>query len=309
MEKEKKWFAIVNPNSANGKTHAKWPLFYQRIIDHGIEVDYSYTSAHGNGIEVTKQAISQGYKKFIAVGGDGSINEVVNGFFDRDRLIREDLELAILANGTGSDYIRTIKSYNDINSFVHTLKERNIKKVDVVKVTYQNHNDSKENRYYLNAANLGIGAEVVNRTNSRNKVLGSILTYFVETVITALKFKSIFVSLVLDDNKTIEGKFCGLVICNGQYIGGGMHIAPQAIINDGLLDLVLIKDISKYKLFSSIPLIYKGNHINLPEVEIYRCKKISLVTSVSTLVETDGEIIGFSPSKVDILPQCLKLRI
>jgi diacylglycerol kinase family enzyme len=182
-------------------------------------------------------------------------------------------------------------------------------KVDIGKAVFQNRQHQTETRYFINASNLGIGAEVVNRVNQRSKILGSKLTYFKGTMSTILHYKNIPVSMKLDDQQVLEGLFCGLVICNGQYIGGGMKIAPHADLTDGLFDLIVIKDISKLTLFSKLPLIYKGKHIDLPEIAVYRCRGISMETPDSTIVETDGEIIGSSPREFRILPGCLKLRI
>jgi diacylglycerol kinase (ATP) len=309
MNLQEKWFAVVNPNSANGRTRNKWPVFYQKIVSAGLGVDYSYTSSHGNGIDLTKKALSQGYKKIIAVGGDGTVNEVINGLFINDRAAIEGIELAILGNGTGSDFIRTYKSSNNIDHFIDSLKDNRFFKSDVGKVIFQNKYGKKECRYFLNAANIGIGAEIVNHVNKRSKALGSKLTYFTGTIATIFRYSNISTSLILDNNKSIEGIYCGLVICNGRYIGGGMHIAPQAKVNDGFFDLVVIDDISKLRLLSQFSSIYKGRHISLPEINIYRCQTISLVTPEATILETDGEILGFSPSEFSILPQCLAIKI
>lgn len=309
MTLQDKWFAVVNPNSANGKTQHKWPMFYQKMIQAGIDVDYFFSSSQGNGVELTRQAIRRGYRKIIAVGGDGTVNEVVNGLFHDDRIITEGIELAVFGQGTGSDFIRTCKSRKNIDSLIGSLKGYSLCKSDVGKVTFLTAGGKKESRYFLNAANLGIGAEVVNRVNNRTKALGSKLTYFTGTVATILNYHNIPVSFQLENNKTVEGRFCGLVICNGQYIGGGMHIAPQAEIDDGMFDLIAMKDISKLKLFSCFPLIYRGKHIALPEIDVYRCQTITLLTPDSAILETDGEIIGYAPSEFRILPQCLTLRI
>lgn len=308
MDLYEKWFAVVNPSSANGSTRDKWPIFRQKILKAGIEVEYAYTADKGNGIDLTRQAINRGYKKIIAVGGDGTVNEVVNGLLADDKSLAEGLELAIFAHGTGSDFVRVCHPRNNIDFFIDSLKGNRSLQSDVGKVTYKNDRGEKESRYFINAANLGIGAEVVNRVNNRSKALGSKLTYFAGTIATIFNNKNILVSLKLE-NKSLEGVFCGLILCNGQYIGGGMHIAPQAEIDDGLFDIIVIKDISKLKLFYRFPTIYQGKHIDLPEIALYRCQSVSLQTADSTILEADGEILGFSPSEFRILSRCLAIRI
>ena len=305
-----KWFAVVNPNSGNRRTARDWPKLHKCFLQNDIDIEYKYTSRQGEGIALTKQAQDAGYKKIIAVGGDGTVNEVLNGLFaDRDELIK-DTELAVLEHGTGSDFVRTFQQKKGIENFISLIKRNKWVKVDVGKIDFQSFNGSIESRYFLNAVNLGIGAEVVNRVNNNSsKALGSKLTYFTGTIAALLSSKNIEVSCHLDNEEIIEGKFKGIIVCNGQYMGGGMHIAPQAQTDDGLFDIVFIKDISKVRFLSRFPTIYLGKHINLPDIAIYRSKEISMITREQTIFDADGEIPGLTPLNFQIIPRCLSLRI
>jgi len=306
---QNKWLAIVNPTSGNGKTEEKWPIYYNKIVRAGIDLDYVYTSFPGDGITLTRKALADGYSKIIAVGGDGTVNEVVNGLIAEDKPIESNIEFAIFGHGTGSDFVRTLKSENDIHAFILSLQNNKTRLIDIGKVGYQNRKGEKEARYFINASNLGIGAEVVHRVNQNKKALGSKLTYLTGTMATLFQYKNIQISMELDDHQTLEGPFCGLMICNGQYIGGGMHIAPVAEIDDGLFDVIVVKDITKRKLISKFPLIYSGKHINLPEIDLYHCRSISMTAPETAILETDGEILGFSPHEFHILPKCLRLKM
>ncbi len=309
MPTRENWFAIVNPSSANGKTKDKWPMFHDILQNSAIHVEFAYTSGYGKGTFLTREAIAKGYRKIIAVGGDGTVNEVVNGLIVNDCICDDNIELAVLSNGTGSDFIRTLKPENDIHTFVRALKRECYRSIDIGKIIYHQNQQNNTSRYFINVSNLGIGAEVVNLVNKRSKALGSKLTYFTGTMSTILKYKNMEVSMKLDNSQIIEGVFCGLMICNGQYIGGGMQIAPLAELDDGWFDIMVINDITKLKLFSRFPLIYKGKHIELPEVEVYRCQSLAIQTLESTIIEADGEIIGRSPCQYSILPKCLRLRV
>lgn len=304
-----KWFAVVNPHSGNGKTAKNWPNLYKFLIQNGIDIEYAYTSSQGEGIVLAKQARDIGYKKIIAVGGDGTVNEVLNGLLANGKEIDRDMELAILEHGTGSDFVRSFQQKKGINSFIKLLKRNKMVKVDIGKIDFQGMDGDQVSRYFLNAANLGIGAEVVNRANNNSKALGSKLTYFTGTIATLLNFENIEVRCQLDNNEIIEGKYKGLIVCNGQYMGGGMHIAPQAQTDDGLFDIVLIKDLTKLRFLTHFPSIYLGKHINLPEIEIHRSKKLSVTTKQQTIFEADGEIPGLSPIVCQIIPKALTLRI
>lgn len=309
MNLQETWFAVVNPNSANGKTKYKWPDLSQAIAAAGIDLQFSYTSYPGEGTILTRKAVEQGYTKIIAVGGDGTVNEVVNGLVVDDKLITEDAELAVLGHGTGSDFIRTLKPRNGLDSLIQSLKRDCFQTIDLGKVIYRKAGREREVRYFINASNLGLGAEVVNMVNQRSKNLGSKMTYFSRTLSTIFNYKNLAVKMQMDDGKELAGPFKAMMICNGRYIGGGMKIAPQAELNDGMLDVIIVKDTTKLVLFTRLPLIYFGRHIGLPQIETYRCHSLKMTTPENTILETDGEIIGYAPSEFSILPGILKLRV
>lgn len=309
MAAENKWFAVVNPNSGNKRTARDWPNLHRSLVENNIDIEYEYTTSQGEGIALAKQAQISGFKKIIAVGGDGTVNEVLNGLFAEREELLEGTELAILEHGTGSDFVRAFQQKKGIENFIKLLKRNKSIKVDVGKINFHSFKGSHESRYFLNAVNLGIGAEVVHRVNNNSKALGSKLTYFTGTIAALLNFKSIEVSCQLDDGQTIEGKFKGIIVCNGQYMGGGMHIAPQALTNDGLFDIVFIKDISRLRFLTRFPTIYLGKHISLPEIAVYSSRKLSVITKKQIIFDADGEIPGLSPIDLKIIPSCLTLRV
>lgn len=303
-----KWFAIVNPYSGNGKTQKNWPLILKTLKKNNIDIEYSFTSGQGRGIDITRQVLDSGYKKVIAVGGDGTINEVLNGLMFEGEEKLEGIEMAILDNGTGSDFVRTINQKSGISEFLKVLQGNKSIMVDVGSVDFEGFDGTKKKRYFLNAANIGIGAETVNRVNQGSKALGSKVTYFTGTVMTFLKYRNTDIACQIN-GREINGPLCGLVICNGRYMGGGMQIAPQAQINDGYFDVVVLEDINKLKFLTLLPLIYSGKHTVIKNISMYRCKSLSLKSKDPLLLETDGEVPGIIPSTFEIIPQCLNLRI
>ncbi|AFV01579.1 MULTISPECIES: diacylglycerol kinase family protein [Dehalobacter] len=311
QKSQKSWFAVVNPRSANGKTQGLWPGYYQQLQQAGIQVDYALTSRSGGGTEITRMALDEGYRRMIAVGGDGTVNEVLNGLIENDRLVADDIELAVFEQGTGGDFVRTIKTGKEkgLNALIRMLKEPNIILSDLGRVDFLNFEGEERTRYFLNASNVGVGAEAVHRTNCRSKAMGSKLSYLTSTLEAVLSYKSVCVSLKMDQDTFWEGNIWGLMVCNGQYIGGGMRIAPDARLDDGLFDLVVIKEMKLSRLFSRFPLLYKGQHIHLPEVQVFRCKEIELHMPDSILFETDGEIPGVCPKAYRVIPKCLKLWV
>jgi len=308
MHEENKWLAVVNPSSANGRARDTWPHYWEKIRRAGIDLAYRYTSGQGDGTEIVRRALADGIKKFLAVGGDGTVNEVVNGLLREDKPAAEDIEFAVFGLGTGSDFSRLFPKVLVPEDLARLLNSGSSKMIDVGKVTFQNWQNKTESRYFLNVSNLGMGAEVVNAANRQRKVWGSGLTYFAKTMATLFHYKNIAAELWLDGQRR-AGEFCGIMVCNGRFIGGGMKIAPQAELDDGLFDVVIIKNISVLKLLSRFHLIYKGKHIHLPEVEVFRCREIKISTAETVLLEIDGEIPGVSPSAYSSLPQCLRLKI
>ena len=253
--------------------------------------------------------MAKGYKRIITVGGDGTVNEVINGLIANDKLVIEQVELAIMGQGTGCDFIRSNGADKDFNSFINLLKNGKNFKVDIGKVIYSNKYNKIEDRYFINAANLGLGAEVVKRVNSKSKFWGSKLTYFGGTITTVLKFKSFGAKILIDNSLEINEESWGLIVCNGQYIGGGMRIAPDAQINDGLFDFVILKDIPRLKVFSRFFDIYVGKHVDLSEIKFFKCKNIIITTLIPTMLETDGEVLGScSQIEFQIIPKLLTIK-
>lgn len=309
MKNTDRWFAIVNPNSGKGRTKKNWPNLYQRLRHSDVDIEYEYTSRPEEGAVLAEQAQINGFRKIIAVGGDGTVNEVLNGLFNDNRLIHEDTKFAILEHGTGSDFVRSFQQKKGIDNFIKLLRRNKTERVDIGRIDYTSGQGDDKTRYFVNALNIGIGAEVVERVNNRNKALSSKLSYFTGTISTLLNFKRVDVMCTLGNGERIEDRFSGIVICNGRYIGGGMHIAPQAQISDGRFDVVFIKDISNLKLFTKFPTIYFGKHINLPEIAIYQTEKLTLHTKENSLLEADGEIVGFTPFECQIVPKALTLLV
>ena len=309
MDKKNGWFAIVNPNSGKGQTRKNWPNLYQILLRNHIDIEYVYTSHPGEGSILAQQAEAIGFRKIIAVGGDGTVNEVLNGLIIDDKLIYEDTQLAILEHGTGSDFVRSFQQKKGIDNFVKLLNRNKKIKVDLGKIDFIDENGDNRTRYFINALNVGIGAEVVDRVNNSNKTIGNKLKYFTTTITTLMSFNKIDAVCRLENNEIIENRFCGIIISNGQYIGGGMRIAPQAQTDDGLFDIVFIKDITRPKLFAKFPTIYLGRHINLPEIAVYRSSKITIQTQEKALFEADGETLGYSPFSCTIVPETLTLMI
>lgn len=279
--------AILNPNAGSGRTAPRLPR--------GVEA--LETKAPGHAIELTRDAIKRGAQTIIAVGGDGTINEVVNGFFENEQPIGNDATLSIIPRGTGSDFCRTLnKTYSGEKRMV-----------DLMKVRYTAADGSKRVRYAINVASFGMSGAVAARVNESSKPLGGTITFLFATLQTALKFSGNFVMLQLDNSKTIEAKITNAAVGNGQYHGAGMWVCPGAMIDDGLLDVTVIRYLSLPELVRNVPVLYNGGILSHAKVESYRVKHVKAESREPALIEIDGEPLGHLPMEISVLPQAIRV--
>jgi diacylglycerol kinase (ATP) len=296
---------IVNPRAGAGSTAKKWPQIMDLMKSIGLAFEHDLTEAPGHAIEIAKLAAKKGYEMVVSVGGDGTLNEIVNGLYDAGGL--EDVLLGIIGTGTGTDYIRTVGVPRHYKEACQCLMNRRKMLVDLGIVEYAN-GDQLMKRVFVNFAGLGFDAEVVKATTQRFKTLGSIPSYLMGLLSTLLLHKNKEVSLKLDgivDNR----KACAVIISNGKYGGGGMFVAPNADPTDGFLDVLIIDDLSKLDLLWSLPRIYRGTHLTHPKVTVQRVRQIDIESSQRIPLQADGELLGDTPASFHVLPAALNIVI
>ena len=222
-----KVFAIVNPISANGATGKQWPYFEKVIRDSGIHMDYVYTDYPMHAKELANDAIRSGYNIILSVGGDGTMNEVLNGFFSDHKLIDENTALAIFSRGTGCDTIRTIGIQKDVESIIQVIKMKKTERFDVGLVEFTDYYGSKTERFFLNVSDVGLGGETTYRVNKNSKALKGFLSFLIGALTTIITYKNKDFEVTIDDLE-INKRLNSIIIANGKYFGGGMKIAPMA---------------------------------------------------------------------------------
>jgi YegS/Rv2252/BmrU family lipid kinase len=297
---------IVNPEAGAGKTRRLWPQIKSLFHGHGLRFEHDITEAPGHAIELAAHAARNGYDLIVSVGGDGTVNEIVNGIHASGNL--ENSLLGIVSTGTGSDYIRTVgvpRHYEDAcRRFLRPEK----RKVDLGIVEYMK-NGSRAERLFVNFAGTGFDAEIVRRTTQQFKSLGGLLSYLCSTVATILMYGNKKVSLKVDGEET-ERKVCTVIMNNGKYGGGGMFTAPGADLADGLLDVLVVGDMSKPSLLYSLPRIYKGTHLTLSAVSLKKAKEIEIKSLGPRMhLQADGELLGELPARFRVLPSALNIIV
>ena len=312
-EIKSKWLVVVNPMASVGKSEKDWPEIKQLLVDEGIEFDDILTEYPRHAIEIVRNAIvEQGYRKFISVGGDGTNNEVINGIFTQDVVPTTKITMAALPIGTGNDWRRTFNIPLEYDEVVKIIKAGHTFAHDVGKLTYYNDGDPKI-RYFLNAAGTGLDEMVCSSTNlMKQQGKGGTIRYLISLVKCMLKYKVSHVQIEVDDQLVFDDNILSVSVGNCRYNGGGMMMMPDAIPDDGLLDVTAIRQVSIFKFAANVKNIYDGTFIKkIDEVKTFKGKRIRIVSIPphSLMVETEGENLNNSPFDFEILPKAINMVI
>lgn len=297
---------IVNPAAGAWKTAKKWPEIMELLESLELDFEYDVTEAPGHAIELTKSAVEKGYELVVAVGGDGTINEVVNGLYDANAL--GNVTLGVINTGTGADYIRTLgipRRYKEACQTLVSPRGKVVVDLGIVECMSQG---GKKKRLFVNFAGLGFDAEVVRATTEKFKALGSLPSYLMGLFSTLFSYENRDVLLVVD-GEIGERRICTILMNHGRYGGGGMLPAPNADPGDGLFDVLIIDDIAKPDLLVSIPRIYRGTHLTHPKVTLMRAREVEVKPVVNMAVQADGELFGEAPASFRVLPGALTVLI
>ncbi|NLJ79338.1 MAG: diacylglycerol kinase family lipid kinase [Tissierellia bacterium] len=271
-----KTFFIVNPIAGGGKAGELVPIIRQAMAEVEIQYDLAITRGPGDAVDIAKRGLGAGYEVLVAVGGDGTINEVARGILEADRG-----RLGILPSGTGNDLARSLGIDLDPIKAIDTIVNGTVRYIDVGFV-----ND----RIFLNIASIGFDAETVMNTEKIKKRIRSNIAYVIGVIITLLGFKDKRVELDIDGIK-IDGKITLIAIGNGRYYGGGLKILPMAIPDDGYFYICIVNRIARLKLLFLFPTIFKGRHIEIRKyVEVYRAKTVRVKTIDEAYLNIDGEV-------------------
>jgi len=296
---------IVNPVAGAYSTRRKWPIISKLLKRIGLSFDFEYTEGVGHAIELARAAASDGYRYLVAVGGDGTVNEVANGILHSTGAT--STALGIVSTGTGSDFVRSVGISRDYATACSTLTSSRRLSIDVGVVEYQSKGQTLR-RFFVNAAGVGFDAAVVEKTERLPKYFGGTIPYLAGLVRTLFSYKN--TSVVLNIESEVEtGRVLSVVVANGSYFGGGMHMAPQAELSDSLLDVVIVGDMGKFELLKALPTVYKGTHINHPKVMMKKAAHITIESPEPMLVHADGELLGESPASFWLMPSALSIVV
>ena len=300
---------IVNPAAGGCAVKRDWPSIRRRLRHIGLPFDAVLTDGPGQALELTKQAIDDGYRYIIAVGGDGTVNEIVNAILTSSA--SDSTLLGVLNAGTACSFARSLGIPSNYLKACSVLEKQRTMKIDVGIVNYTK-NDKQVRRFFINEADVGFGAAVVEGTRQIPVSLGRSINYapfVISAIRTLLRYENRPIAVHID-GKQDKNRVCSMVVvANGSYYGGTMQMAPKAKLDDGLLDAVIIGDIDKTELANIWLMSYAGNHVNHPKISVVKAKTITVSSSEHLLIEVDGELIGEGPASFSLLPQALNVVV
>lgn len=300
-------FVLVNPASANGTTREMWPQIAAAMEGKGLKFEHHVTTAAFQAPEVVRNALKKGKTTIVAVGGDGTANEVVNGFFEGEEPINPDARLAVISRGTGCDLIKTLGVPKDYEEAVAVIARNQEKTIDLVLAEYTSWEGLPARRWYINIADAGMGGNVCERVNHTSKSAGGFWSFLSGTLWTILRYKNGYGRVEADGELIYEGSIVMAAAANGRYFGGGMHLMPSALIGDGKLDLVLLRGMNKIELLLNLTRVYKGTHLTHRKISAHSVSEIKVSGDRPMMIELDGEAPGLTPAQFKIKPGAIKV--
>lgn len=296
------WEVIVNPNAGRKKGARDWQRIAGLLDQYGFQYRTSFTEGCGDAITLTRAAIQQGGRYFIVVGGDGTMNEVVNGILLQKEVASKEFVLGMISVGTGNDWGRMFDVPTDYEGAIKIIREGRVFLQDAGLVTYNQDGEVKQ-RYFLNIAGLGFDAVVVHKTNKKKENRQSGMMIYMKNLLTTLaSYRHTHTRIHIDESILIDDVFT-ISIGIGKYTGGGMMQTPHALADDGYFDLTVVRRMGKMEIIRSLKRLYDGTILEHPRVSGFRGKKISIESNPPIKLEVDGESLGESPIGIQILPR------
>lgn len=297
---------IINPKAGSGNMEAVLHQIEELAKQEGINYDTYFTTAQYDGCKQVKDFLQQGYRKFVVMGGDGTVNEVVNGIFQQDEVPPTEIALGLISKGTGNDWGRYYNYTGDHLGAFKSIISGNITTQDVGVIQHQ-YNGKPAKVYFANIAGFGFDAEVVMATNrmmARGRRRQSAYLFNLLKCLVNNKSKLMTIEA---NGQVIEGEVFSISIGNGKFSGGGMMQTPAAIINDGLLDATIYLHMPKTRIIANVKRLYNGTIRQVKGIVSLRSNNFKIHCDGPIFAETDGEIIGDGPYEISILPNALRV--
>jgi diacylglycerol kinase (ATP) len=293
---------IVNPVAGNGKTGLRWGGIEERLRMEGLRFDVAFTQEPGHATHLARQAVQTGFRTVIAVGGDGTLNEALNGLHVEGRF-DPDVRLGVVPSGTGGDFGRGLDIPHDpLDAALHVLKATS-HCIDIGRVRCKC-GAGEVVRYFINVAGLGFDGEVADRVNRSSKAVGGTAPYLYHLVTALFAYRNKRVRWTLDGQPRDE-MLNSVIVANGAYFAGGMHISPHSKMDDGLFHIITLGNLGKAEFLLATPRVYNGTHLKHPKVKEYAGQVVYVEADSRMFLQAEGELIGEAPATFAIQPGAL----
>lgn len=302
-----KTFLVINPKSANGLTGRRWAELSAQVGQALGEFGHAFTEGPMHAVQLTREALRKGYTCVAAVGGDGTINEVANGFFQDGRRLEREARFAVLPRGTGGDFRRSFDWGTGFGDALARVRAGLTRPLDVGEVEYLSHEGRVQRRYFVNICSFGASGLVDQEVNRASKAFGGRASFYLGTVRALLKYRDAPVRLRLDDGPPEEVAVTTLAVANGRFFGGGMLVAPDADPSDGLFDVTLWSGYGLADFALKSKGVYDGAHVNWSGTRRMRCRTLTADADAEVLLDVDGEQPGRLPCRITVHPGALAL--
>lgn len=299
---------IVNPVAGNGAVRRSWQSIERLAQKLFPRMRVMFTAAPGDATRLANE-VAQDVETIVAVGGDGTIYEIVNGLFSGGRPVNPEAAIGVVSLGTATDLVKSLDVPQGVEANLRCIAERQVRTVDVGLLECASHEGKRVRRCFMNIADAGFGGELVRVVNGTTKALGPFVTYLIGLLRTLRRYQNKVVRVRVDDDFESEGPVIAVVVANGQFFGGGMWVAPQAQLDDGLLDVVVIGDVGRTEVLSNIHKLYNGTLETHAKVTCLQGKKVVLDSSEEVLIDADGEQPGMLPATFGVVPASLRLIV
>jgi len=301
---------ICNPASRGGRTGRGWPEVAAGLRAGGLDFDFAMTTCAGEATELARAAVAEGRPLVVAAGGDGTVNEVANGLLGAEAPDRASPRLGVLPTGTGGDFRRTFGLPSEAREAAGVLKAGRSRRIDAGRVSCVAPDGGRCVRYFVNIASAGIGAEVMAHVSRGRRVVNGEITIQLASVAALLRWRNKPVVVLIDGSRH-QLVAQQVVVANCQYFGGGMRVAPRALPDDGLLDVVIVGDVSLTENARRMRKFRDGTYLdeNNPKVTFARARRVEVSSAQVVRVEADGELPGAVPATFEVLPGALELVV
>ena len=303
---------ISNPSAGSGSAIRRLPALKQLLEGRGIQAEFAESRRPGDATRLVHEARADGVECLAVMGGDGTLNEVSQGYLDPQGQPLAGPDLALIPSGTGGDFRKTFALGSTLEDAVERLATAQPRPLDLGLLEITAHSGEPIRRAFLNITSFGLGGLTDRLVNAGPKWIGGRAAFFVGSLRALIGYANAPVRLRVDGETLLEAPIVNVAVANGQYFGGGMKIAPDALPNDGLFDVIAMHDLTRAQGIALAPRLYQGTHIGQPGVRFARGAVIeaeSLVPRAEVLIDMDGETPGRLPLVARIAPGALKIRV